>query len=184
MNGFAQDLLAGKTILITGGGKGIGRACVDAMAVCGAKVIAVARTSKDLDELVAQHGERIEPWVMDVMNNEFLHRLKSLPRLDGLVNNAGTNRVGLMAEQSAEDLDTVLELNVRSLWLISQAAISALSNSGNASVVNMSSQMGHVGSPRRTLYCMSKHAVEGLTKAMAVELAHMGIRVNSVAPTE
>ena len=67
MNGFSQDLLTGKTILITGGGKGIGRACVDAMAVCGAKVIAVARTSKDLDELVTQHGERIEPWVMDVL---------------------------------------------------------------------------------------------------------------------
>jgi NAD(P)-dependent dehydrogenase (short-subunit alcohol dehydrogenase family) len=183
MNSYSQNLMKGKTILVTGAGKGLGRACVDGLVECGARVIAVARTSADLDRLAKEHGESVETWCDDISSAEFQQRLGNLEHLDGLLNNAGTNRVGLMAEQSAEDLDAVLDLNVRALWLVSQAAIPALKNSGNASVVNMSSQMGHIGSPRRTLYCMSKHAVEGLTKAMAVELAGSGIRVNTVAPT-
>jgi NAD(P)-dependent dehydrogenase (short-subunit alcohol dehydrogenase family) len=103
--------------------------------------------------------------------------------LHGLLNNAGTNRVGLMTEQSDEDLDTVIDLNIRSPWRISRAAIPALRRAGGGSIVHMSSQMGHVGSSKRTLYCMSKHAIEGLSKAMAVELAPDRIRVNTVAPT-
>jgi NAD(P)-dependent dehydrogenase (short-subunit alcohol dehydrogenase family) len=183
MNSYSQNLMKGKTILVTGAGRGLGRACVDGLVKCGARVIAVARTKENLDCLAKEHGELVETWCADISSTEFLQRLGSLQRLDGLLNNAGTNRVGLMEEQSAEDLDAVLDLNVRALWLVSQAALPALKNSGNASVVNMSSQMGHIGSPRRTLYCMSKHAVEGLTKAMAVELAESGIRVNTVAPT-
>jgi NAD(P)-dependent dehydrogenase (short-subunit alcohol dehydrogenase family) len=180
---FDSTALAGKRILVTGAGRGIGRCCAVTCAQLGAEVIAVARTAADLETLAEESGGQVEAWVCDVASEELLERVAGLERLDGLVNNAGTNRVGPMADQSAENLDAVLGLNVRAVYRIAQAAIPALRRAGGGSVVNMSSQMGHVGSPGRTLYCMSKHAVEGLTKAMAVELAEEGIRVNSVAPT-
>ena len=181
MQGFDSNLLRGRKVLVTGAGRGIGRACAEAALGCGARVIAVARSRPDLESLPDADG--LERWEADVTSQQFLARLGALDVLDGLVNNAGTNRVGHMADQSEQDLDAVISLNVRSPWLVSQAALPSLSRSGRASVVNMSSQMGHVGSPRRTLYCMSKHAVEGLTKAMAVELADRHVRVNSIAPT-
>lgn len=181
--GFDASALAGKRILVTGAGRGIGRCCAVACARLGAEVIAVARTASDLESLAAESGGQVESWVNDVASDELVERIRSLESLDGLINNAGTNRVGPMVEQSSENLDAVLDLNVRAVYRIAQAAIPALRRAGGGSIVNMSSQMGHVGSPGRTLYCMSKHAVEGLTKAMAVELAEEGIRVNSVAPT-
>lgn len=119
----------------------------------------------------------------DVMSTELLRRIRDLDQLDGLINNAGTNRVGAMVDLDDEDIDAVIDLNVRAAFRVAQASILPMKNSGGGAVVNMSSQMGHVGSPERTLYCMSKHAIEGLTRAMAVELATDGIRVNSVAPT-
>jgi NAD(P)-dependent dehydrogenase (short-subunit alcohol dehydrogenase family) len=118
-----------------------------------------------------------------VTSERLLKRISRLDRLDGLLNNAGTNRVGPMAAQSVDNIDAVIGLNIRALYRVSQASIPVLRKSGGGSIVNMSSQMGHVGSPDRTLYCMSKHAVEGLTKAMAVELAQDNVRVNTVAPT-
>ena len=181
--GFDASALAGKRILVTGAGRGIGRCCAVACARLGAEVIAVARTASDLESLAAESGGQVESWVNDVASDELVERIRSLESLDGLINNAGTNRVGPMVEQSSENLDAVLDLNVRAVYRIAQAAVPALRRAGGGSIVNMSSQMGHVGSPGRTLYCMSKHAVEGLTKAMAVELAEEGIRVNSVAPT-
>ena len=181
--GFDGSALVGKRILVTGAGRGIGRCCAVTCARLGAEVIAVARTAADLGTLAAESGGQVEAWVCDVASDELGKRIGGLERLDGLVNNAGTNRVGPMAEQSTENLDAVLDLNVRAVYRIAQAAIPALRRAGGGSIVNMSSQMGHVGSPGRTLYCMSKHAVEGLTKAMAVELAEGGIRVNGVAPT-
>jgi len=181
--GYEGETLAGKRIVGTGAGRGIGRSCALTCAQLGAEVIAVARTASDLETLAAESGGTVEAWVCDVASDELAKRIGRLDRLDGLVNNAGTNRVGPMAEQSTENLDAVLDLNVRAVYRVAQAAIPALRRAGGGSIVNMSSQMGHVGSPGRTLYCMSKHAVEGLTKAMAVELAEEGIRVNSVAPT-
>jgi NAD(P)-dependent dehydrogenase (short-subunit alcohol dehydrogenase family) len=121
--------------------------------------------------------------VADVTSDELAERIRGLDRMDGLINNAGTNRVGPMETQSQENIDLILNLNIRALYRISQAAIPAMKRSGGGSIVNMSSQMGHVGSPNRTLYCMSKFAAEGLSKAMAVELAEDRIRVNTVAPT-
>lgn len=180
---FSPLLLEGRKILVTGAGKGIGRMCASQCAALGASVIAVARTDSDIESLVEANPHNIEGWIYDVADPALHHRIKTLPVLDGLVNNAGTNRVGAMIDQSIDNIDTVINLNVRSLYLVAQAAISPMLASGRASIVNMSSQMGFVGSPGRTLYCMSKHAVEGLTKAMAVELAERKIRVNSVAPT-
>jgi len=183
MSGFNNELFIGKTILIAGAGKGIGLACAQMAAEHGANVIAVARTKTDLDVLKNQYPERIESWSMDVSSEAFNERLNALPILHGLVNNAGINRVGPMSEQPNENIDAVIDLNIRTLYKISQAAIAPMKRAEGASIVNMSSQMGFVGSPNRTLYCMSKHAVEGVTKAMAVELAEFNIRVNTVAPT-
>lgn len=181
--GFNKSLLAGKRILVTGAGKGIGRACALNCAALGADVIAIARTESDLNELASLATGNIELWIEDVTSERLLKRISRLDRLDGLLNNAGTNRVGPMAEQSVDNIDAVIGLNIRALYRVSQASIPVLRKSGGGSIVNMSSQMGHVGSPDRTLYCMSKHAVEGLTKAMAVELAQDNVRVNTVAPT-
>lgn len=186
--GFDKELLSGKRVLVTGAGRGIGRCCALKCASLGAEVIAVARTEEDLISLVTESANNtqsghVQTWVADVLSTEFSGRIARLDQLDGLVNNAGTNRVGPMEKQTEEDLDVVLDLNVRALYRISQAAIAPMKRNAGGSIVNMSSQMGHVGSPNRTLYCMSKHAVEGLSKAMAVELAQSGIRVNTVAPT-
>ena len=180
---FAKTLLSGKRILITGASRGIGRSCALACAGLGAEVIAVGRTQDDLIDLKNESDGLIEPWVADVTSAGLVQRISQLDRLDGLINNAGINRVGPMETQSEENIDLVISLNIRALYRVCQAAIPALKRAGGGSVVNMSSQMGHVGSPDRVLYCMSKFAVEGLSKAMAVELAQEGIRVNTVAPT-
>ncbi len=180
---FSPSLLKDKTILITGAGKGIGKACALMAYACGAKVIAVARTESDLNALNAECNQSLTLWPFDVSSAEFHGKIAELPELHGLINNAGTNHVANMTEQPVEKIDGVIDLNIRALYLVSQAALTPMLKTKEPAIVNMSSQMGHVGSPKRTLYCMSKHAVEGLTKAMAVELADQNIRVNSVAPT-
>jgi NAD(P)-dependent dehydrogenase (short-subunit alcohol dehydrogenase family) len=111
-----------------------------------------------------------------------------MPRLDILINNAGINIPEAFVDVSLEHLDTMLNLNVRAMFVVAQAAARKMMelperHEVGGSIVNITSQMGHVGSARRTVYCMTKHAVEGLTKAMGVELAPQNIRVNSVAPT-
>lgn len=180
---FSQDLLKDKTILVTGAGKGIGKACALLADACGANVIAVARTECDLVALKNESSERLSFWVGDVQDKALYEKIQALPLLHGLINNAGTNRVAPMQEQSDENIDDILSLNIRSAYKVAQAAITPMLKSQAPSIVHMSSQMGFVGSPGRTLYCLSKHAIEGLTKAMAVELAPNNIRVNSVAPT-
>ncbi|GGD58384.1 SDR family NAD(P)-dependent oxidoreductase [Lacimicrobium alkaliphilum] len=181
--GFSPSLLDGKKILITGAGKGIGRACALMASECGAQVIAVARTESDLKGMQECCTGSVEYWVGDVTRDELCNRIHNLDSLDGLINNAGLNRVAPMIEQTDENIDAVIQLNIRSAYKIAQAAISPMLRAQSGSIVNMSSQMGFVGSPGRTLYCMSKHAIEGLTKAMAVELGVSNIRVNTVAPT-
>ena len=180
---FSHDLLKDKAILVTGAGKGIGKACALLADACGANVIAVARTESDLVMLKNESSERLSFWVGDVQDNALYEKIQALPLLHGLINNAGTNRVAPMQEQSDENIDDILSLNIRSAYKVAQAAITPMLKSQAPSIVHMSSQMGFVGSPGRTLYCLSKHAIEGLMKAMAVELAPNNIRVNSVAPT-
>jgi NAD(P)-dependent dehydrogenase (short-subunit alcohol dehydrogenase family) len=107
-----------------------------------------------------------------------------LEQIDILVNNAGTNVPEPFLEVSEENLDKMLAVNVKGVFLVAQAAARRMVERGEGgSIINVSSQMGHVGAPKRTVYCATKHAVEGLTKAMAIELATHNVRVNSVAPT-
>lgn len=170
-----------KVVLVTGAGRGLGAGCAEAFHGYGAKVIGVARSEGELAAL-AKKCSGMEVWPLDVTSDDFYERVRALEHLDILVNNAGFNDPKPMLDVSKDTLDGMLNLNVRSLYLTSQAALSVMQNSGG-SIVNMSSQMGHVGASGRTVYCMTKHAVEGLTKAMAVEVAPLGVRVNSVAPT-
>ena len=175
--------LKDKIALITGAGRGIGRACAAAFAQAGAQVIAVARTKADLESLSTEHPEAIEIWVNDVTDDTFYERIEALQKLDILINNAGTNRPQPFVDVDMETLNSVIDLNVRAMFQTAQAAARVMLRNGSGSIINMSSQMGHVGSPNRSVYCMTKHAVEGLTKAMAVELAPIGVRVNALAPT-
>ena len=173
---WAQGL-AGKRAVVTGASRGLGAAIAVALADAGADVLAVSRTGTAADD------PRITPWCADVADPAF-HAELSGRDIDILVNNAGMNRPNPIAAMPTADLDAMLDLNVRAAYLCAQAAVRAMLRHGRGgAIVNMSSQMGHVGSPNRTAYCLTKHALEGLTKAMAVELAPANIRVNSVAPT-
>lgn len=174
-------VLQGKRALVTGASKGLGRAIARALAAEGAFVCGVARPSDALDSLAADLGASFEAWPHDVTGEEVLAAIAAAPAFDILVNNAGTNRPQPFTDVTDEALDVMLDLNVRSAFRIARAA--ARNMGRGAAIIHMTSQMGHVGSPNRTAYCMTKHALEGLSKAMAVELAPTGIRVNCVAPT-
>ncbi len=179
--------LAGLTVLVTGAGRGIGRACALSCASAGARVIAAARTAQDLETLAgeaARAGGIITALVADVTSPQFLDTIAALPALDVLVNNAGTNKLQRVEEVDDATLDLLLDLNVRAAFKVSQAAARRMmADGGGGAIIHISSQMGHVGAPKRSVYCMTKHAVEGLTKALAIELAPRNIRVNAVAPT-
>ena len=178
---WAQGL-SGKQAVVTGGSKGLGRAICIALIDAGAHVTAVARNPAALAELADEHPE-VEIWQADVNDPAFGIELAER-RVDIFVNNAGTNDPMPMVDVPVGVLDTMLGLNVRAAYLAAQGAVRSMVKAGTGgSIINMTSQMGHIGSPGRTVYCMTKHALEGLTKAMAVELAPHNIRVNSVAPT-
>jgi len=172
---------SGKTVLVTGASRGIGRAIALAFNARGAFVIASARPSKELNDLSNILGEQGEVWAEDATTDGFLRRINGLKKLDILINNIGINFPEPLRDVSDDNLDKMLDLNVRSTFRISRESVKKMRAGG--SVINITSQMGHVGSLNRTTYCMTKHAIEGLTKAMAVELAPESIRVNSVAPT-
>ncbi|MEL6366702.1 MAG: SDR family oxidoreductase [Pseudomonadota bacterium] len=178
------DALSGQVALVTGAGRGIGRGCALALAEQGARVIGAARSESDLAALSEHASGRIETWVADVCDDAFPDRVRAIEGLSILINNAGANRPAPIDEVTTADLDFVVDLNIRAAYRAAQAAVQSMLGAERSGVIiNMSSQMGHVGSPKRTVYCMTKHAIEGLTKAMAVELAPHAIRVNSVAPT-
>jgi NAD(P)-dependent dehydrogenase (short-subunit alcohol dehydrogenase family) len=179
--GWAQGI-ANKHAVVTGGSKGLGRAICIALAQAGASVTAVARDPVALQDFAKEYPS-IKIWQADVNDPAFGAELAQR-RVDIFVNNAGTNNPMLMVDVPAAVLDQMLDLNVRAAYLGAQGAARAMVQAASGGVIiNISSQMGHVGSPGRTVYCMTKHALEGLTKAMAVELASHKIRVNSVAPT-
>jgi NAD(P)-dependent dehydrogenase (short-subunit alcohol dehydrogenase family) len=184
--------LDGRTALVTGAGRGIGRACALALAEAGADVWLAARTLEELEQAAAEiraAGGKARAAVCDVTKSDELTKLvAALPVLDVLVNNAGGNIPEPFVEVSEAHLDRLIGLNLRSAFLAAQAAAKKMleapeRRSRGGAILNMSSQMGHVGAVNRTVYCMTKHGIEGLTKAMALELAPHGIRVVSIAPT-
>ena len=185
--------LDGKRALVTGAGRGIGRAVALALAAAGAELALVSRTSSELEAVahdIAQDGGRARALPFDVTDSAAMRdAFAGLGALDILVNNAGLNRPQPFLDVDEDTLDRLLDLNVRAAFLVAQAAARLMvaptgAKAGGGVIINMSSQMGHVGSERdRTVYVMTKHAIEGLTKAMAVELAPKGVRVVSIAPT-
>ncbi len=180
--------LDGRRALVTGASRGLGLASAAALASAGASVVLAARDSADLAaavEAIAARGGTAEAKQIDVTDLDQVARsIAAASPFDILVNNAGTNRPEPFSEVSAENFDAVLGLNLRSAFFVAQAVVRGMQQAGRGgSIIHMSSQMGHVGAPNRTVYCASKHAIEGLTKAMAVELGPVGIRVNSIAPT-
>jgi NAD(P)-dependent dehydrogenase (short-subunit alcohol dehydrogenase family) len=179
--------LSGRTALVTGAGRGIGRGCARALAEAGADVVLVSRSPDELETLaeeVRALGRRARPVALDVTDAKSIrHLVLELPHLDVLVVGAGSNIPEPLLEVTDEHLDALLRLNVRAAFVTVQAAARRMVEGGGGSIVLVSSQMGHVGAAERTVYCATKHAVEGLTKAAALELAPHGIRVNAVAPT-
>lgn len=184
--------LDGRTALVTGAGRGIGRSVAVALAQAGAEVWLVARTHDEIEQAAAgirAAGGRAHAAACDVTDAAAVTRVVSaIPVLDVAVNNAGMNIPEPFIEVSEAHLDRVLGLNVKAAFLVAQAAARKMleapdRKSRGGAIVNISSQMGHVGAVNRTVYCLTKHALEGLTKALALELAPHNIRVNSVAPT-
>jgi NAD(P)-dependent dehydrogenase (short-subunit alcohol dehydrogenase family) len=149
--------------------------------------VLLARSASELAGVEAEinsAGGRAHAITLDVTHADDVTRVfESLPRCDVLINNAGMNRPQPFLDVDLATLDEIIALNVRSMFVTAQAAARLMAKQGSGAIVHMSSQMGHIGAPSRTVYCMTKHAIEGLTKAMAVELAPRGIRVNAVAPT-
>jgi len=180
--------LDGKVALVTGAGRGLGRGIALALAAAGAELILNSRSPAELDEVAGEihsAGGSARALPFDVTDQQAASAaFAGLKRLDILVNNAGVNRPQPFLEVDEASLDRMIALNVRALFLNAQAGARLMAANGGGVIVNMSSQMGHVGSElNRTVYVMTKHAVEGLTKAMAVELAPKGVRVVSIAPT-
>lgn len=180
--------LDGKRALITGAGRGIGLAAAVALADAGAHVVLVARTAGEIEAAAAKirtEGGSAESWTLDVTAIEATAKaIAAAEPFDILVNNAGTNRPAHILDVSAADYDTVMTLNVRAAFFVAQAVARRLIAAGKpGSLINVSSQMGHVGGPLRSVYCTSKWALEGMTKAMALELGPHRIRVNTLGPT-
>jgi NAD(P)-dependent dehydrogenase (short-subunit alcohol dehydrogenase family) len=180
--------LDGKRALVTGGGRGIGLAAASALAEAGANVTLAARTGSEIDAAAAAiraRGDGAEALALDVTDVDTVKRtIAASQPFDILVNNAGTNRPAYLMDVTVEDFDFIMGRNLRAAFFVAQAVARRLVEAKRpGSIINISSQMGHVGAARRTVYCASKHAMEGFTKAMAVELAPHNIRVNSLGPT-
>jgi NAD(P)-dependent dehydrogenase (short-subunit alcohol dehydrogenase family) len=180
--------LDGKRALVTGGGRGIGLAAASALAQAGAEVTLVARTQAEIEaaaQAIVARGDKAAALPLDVTDLDAVRRtIAAAEPFDVLVNNAGTNRPAYLMDVKVEDFDAIFALNVRAAFFMAQAVARRLTEAKRpGSIINISSQMGHVGAARRTVYCASKHAMEGFTKAMAIELAPHNIRVNSLGPT-
>ena len=181
--------LKNKCALVTGAGKGLGRACSIALAEAGATVFGLSRTQSDLDKLqknIKKTRGRLIKVNCDVMNYEDLtNKLKKIKIIDILVNNAGTNIPEPFEKIQQSSMNYIIDLNLKAAFNVAQLVVKKMlkNKKRGGSIINMSSQLGHVGMTGRNVYNMTKFGIEGLTKGMGVELATRNIRVNAVAPT-
>jgi len=180
--------LDGQRALVTGASRGIGYCAALALAQAGARVTLASRSEENLRAAqleLRNAGFDTELMILDVTDATAVDQaLANREPFQILVNNAGMNRPKPLVEVTNEDIDAVLDLNVKAAFYVTrQVARSLLEHQLPGSIINISSQMGLVGSPRRTLYCASKHALEGMTKALAWELGEANIRVNTICPT-
>ena len=187
-----QINLKNKIALVTGAGKGIGKACAIALAQAGAKVILVSRTKSDLEKvskIIKKTKGSSKSFVCDVTNTRnFNSIVNGLNKLDILVNNAGSNRPEHFTKVKKENMDYLVNLNLKACFNIAQICTKKMLEAKNrkkvgGSIINMSSQMGKVGGPIRSVYNMTKFGLEGLTRGMAIDLAKDNIRVNTVCST-
>ena len=184
--------LKNKTAVVTGAGKGLGRACAIALAEAGANLIIISRTKKDLDEVsrkIKKLKSKCKSYVCDITNyNEIKKIINKQAKIDILVNNAGNNIPEHFTKVKTKNMEHLVKINTIATFNIAQLCTLKMIKSKNrkkigASIVNISSQMGHVGGPIRSVYNMNKWGLEGLTKGMSLDLAKYNIRVNTVCPT-
>ena len=184
--------LKNRTALVTGAGKGLGKACAIALAEAGAKVVILSRTKSDLvkvSKIIRKTKGSSQLFVCDVTNLEDLKKvLKKISRLDILVNNAGNNRPQHFTKVSQENMEYLTNLNMKAAFNVAQLCSQKMVKAKNrkkigGSIIHMSSQLGKVGCEGRNVYNMNKFGVEGLARGMACELAPYNIRVNTICPT-
>jgi NAD(P)-dependent dehydrogenase (short-subunit alcohol dehydrogenase family) len=180
--------LDGKAALVTGAGRGIALAAAHALAQAGARVMLAARSAQEIEVASAQihsAGGQAAAATLDVTDSAAVTTFVARHGpFDILVNNAGTNRPSLITDMHDADYDAVMDLNVKATMVVTREVARGLIAAGKpGSIITISSQMGHVGGPKRALYCATKHAVEGMTKALAWELGPYAIRTNTICPT-
>jgi NAD(P)-dependent dehydrogenase (short-subunit alcohol dehydrogenase family) len=181
--------LDGKRALVTGASRGLGRAIAIAFAEAGAEVVLAARAKDEMDATVAAIAGRGLPKAvavaLDVTDRAAVRRVVAEHGpFDLLLNNAGTNIREPFLELNDASVDALLDLNIRAAVTVAHAVAQGMVAGGKGgAIINLSSVNGHVAGVNRSIYTATKHALEGLTKAMAVELGPHGIRVNAICPT-